>query len=395
MLLRAIRRIPARYRPLAGTLALMLTAWVCMYGKIWCFEAKPPHRFTARAILTGTLRLRGMVTHAGHDEQIYNGAIYTNWGFGVPILQIPFHLAAGAFRSMQGFFPDRAIYFIYLSAMMPVLWAAFDRLMAMKEPPGTSRGWRLATSWAAAWMVLNVTLFPFMSTRFVMYEEAISYLMIFELLAMSAYIFALRSWRPVHVVAMALAAGIGLLVRPIGLVYLAVWGLLVLLERHGRIKRTVLFAAVAAPFVAFFLYSNWVRSGSPLGLGYGNSNPAWDFETPILRFGSICEDTPAHVAQTAGRLFNGFFFYVTIHPSSAWMAHCHYGLEERDKACSTGSCAAGSDGSFSTCRTWRCSASSSRSCSGVTGLRGGTSGTSGRSSCWRPCNTSSRCPPRR
>jgi len=332
MLLRAIRRIPARYRPLAGTLALLLAAWVNMYGKIWCFEAKSPHRFTAKAMLTGTLRLRGMVTHAGHDEQIYNGAVYTNWGFGVPMLQMPFHLMAGAVRSLNGFFPDRAIYFIYLGVMMPILWAAFDRLLAMKEPPGTSRGWRLAVSWAAAWMVLNVTLFPFMSTRFVMYEEAISYLMIFELLALSAYIFGLREWRAVHVAAMALAAGVALNVRSIGAVYLAVWGLLVLLEPRHRVKRTLLFGAVAAPFVAFFLYSNVVRSGSPLGLGYGNSNPAWSFETPILRFGSICEDTPAHVAQAAARLFNGFFFYVTPHPSSAWMEHCHFGLEERDKA---------------------------------------------------------------
>lgn len=329
MFLRAIRRIPARYRPLAGALALLLTAWVSMYGKIWSFEAKSEHRFTAKAILTGTLRLHGLVTHAGHDEQVYNGAVYTNWGFGVPLLQAPFHALAGA-ASTLGFFPDRAIYFIYLAATMPVLWAAFERLLAMKEPPGTPRAWRLAVSWAATWMVLNVTLFPFMSTRFVVYEEAVSYLMICELLALGAYVFALRSWRPVHVGAMALASGVGLLVRPIGAVYLAVWGLLVLLER--RRKRTQLFGIVAAPFVAFFLYSNWVRSGSLLGLGYGNSNPAYEFETPILRFGSVCVDTPAHLAQTAARLFNGFFFYVAPRSSSAWMEHCHFGLEERDKA---------------------------------------------------------------
>jgi hypothetical protein len=332
MLLRAIRRIPERYRPLAGTLALLLAAWASMYGKIWYFETKSPHRFTAKALLTGTLRLRGMVTAAGHDEQVYNGAIYTNWGFGVPILQVPFQLLAGLVKSMHGFFPDRAIYFLYLGVMMPILWAAFDRLLAMKEPPGSSRGWRLAVSWTTTWMVLNVTLFPFMSTRFLMYEEAISYLMIFELLALSAYVFALRSWRPVHIAAMAAAAGIGLLVRPIGLVYLAVWGLLVPLERRSRVQRTLLFGIVAAPFVAFFFYSNWVRSGSPLGLGYGNSNPAWDYETPILRFGSLCQDTPAHFLATAGRLFNSFFFYVTSHPASAWMKHCHFGLEERDKA---------------------------------------------------------------
>ena len=96
MLLRAIRRAPPRLQHLLGTLALLLTAWVCMYGKIWSFEGKNAHRFTAQAMLTGTLRMRSMITHVGHDEQVYNGAVYTNWGFGVPLLQMPFHALARA-----------------------------------------------------------------------------------------------------------------------------------------------------------------------------------------------------------------------------------------------------------------------------------------------------------
>lgn len=329
-----IQRIPERYRPLAGTLALLFGAWVCMYGRIWSFENKPAHRFTAKALLTGTLRLRGMVTHAGHDEQIYNGAVFTNWGFGVPVLQAPFHALAGLIPPLHGFFPDRAIFFTYLAVTMPILWAALDRLLVMVQPaaaPG-SKGWRMATSWAATWLVLNATLFPFMSTRFVVYEETLSYLVTFELLALSAYIFALRSWSAASVAGLALAGGIALIVRPIGAVYLCVWGLLVLLERRERVKRVLLFGAVVAPFVVFFFYSNVVRSGSPFGLGFGNSNPAWDFETPILRFGSVCEDSPKHVLQTVARLFYGFFFYVSPDTYFPWMKSCHFGLEERDKA---------------------------------------------------------------
>jgi hypothetical protein len=322
------RRLSPRARWLAGISALLLTAWVCMYGKLWCFEKFEAHRFTSRSMLEGTLQLRSLVTLAGHDEQVYNGAVYTNWGFGVPLLQLPFHALAKATGLLHGFFPDRAIYFLYLAAAIPVFWATFDRLLTIRQPPATSVAQRQLASWAATWLVLNWVLFPFMSTRFVIFEETLAYMTIFELLALGAYVLALRSWTATAVVAMGVAAGIGLLVRSTGLLYVGVWGALVALER--RAGKTLLYAAVVAPFVAFFLYSNWVRTGSALGLGYGNSNPAWAYEMPILRFGSTCADGPVHVLQASARLFGAFFFYIWRKPSSDWLASCHFDLEERD-----------------------------------------------------------------
>jgi hypothetical protein len=326
-LVRATRPI---HRLWVGSIALLAVAWVNMYGKLWCFERYDAHRFTSRALLSGTLQLRSLVTLAEHDEQVYNGAVYTNWGFGVPVLEAPFHALAGALGMMHGFFPDRTIYFLYLAAAMPIFLAAFDRLLAMHEAPCTSIEQRQLIAWLTVWLILNWALFPFMSTRFVVFEETLSYMTICELAALAAYIFALRSWGPGPVVAMALSAGFGLLVRSTGLVYVGVWGAIVALQR--RPKRTVQFAAVVAPFVAFFLYSNWVRSGSPLGLGYGNSNPAWAYEMPILRFGSRCADTPLHTLQAAARLFGAFFFYIWRKSDSGWLTACHFDLEERDGA---------------------------------------------------------------
>ena len=325
-----MRAIESARGRVAGTGALLFAAWVSMYGKIWSFEKFEAHRFTARAMLTGTLRLRSMVTLAGHDEQVYNGAVYTNWGFGVPLLQLPFHALAGATHMAQGFFPDRAIYFVYLAMAMPLLWAAIDRLLAMRWGLEASRGQRLAVSWAATWMVLNVVLFPFMSTRFVVYEETLAYMTLCELMALSAYVFALRSWSLGPVCAMGVAAGMGLLVRPIGLLYVGVWGMLVVLQ--GRTRRTLQFAAMVAPFLAFWLYGNAVRSGSVLGLGYANSNPAWDYETPLLRFGTTCCDSPWHALEASGRLFGAFFFYIWRTPHDLWLRTCHFDFEERDGA---------------------------------------------------------------
>jgi hypothetical protein len=182
-------------------------------------------------------------------------------------------------------------------------------------------------AWAATWLVLNWVLFPLMSTRFAIFEETLAYMTLCELLALAAYVWALGTWSPAAVAAMGAAAGLGLAVRSTGAVHLAVLGAVVALQRP---RRAWVYAAAAAPFVAFFAWTNWVRSGSPLGLGYGNSNPAWEYEMPILRFGSSCIDGVGHAALASGRLLGAFFVLVQHTSSSAWLRACHFDLEERD-----------------------------------------------------------------
>jgi hypothetical protein len=343
-----VPNVPRWLLVLAGLWALVRSALAAMggYDRLWLFGRMEQSRYTAMAILTGTLKLRNGLTHVGHDEQVYNGAGYTNWGFGVPLLEVPFHWAASHMaRYPSKFFPDRAIYFFYLLLSIPVLWAAFDRLLAVRERVGASRMRRHVLSWSATLFVLTVTLYPLMSCRFIVYEETICYLMVFELLALSAYVFALGSWSSGAVAAMGVAAGMGLLIRPTALVYVGVWGMLVLLE--GRRKKPVaIFAAAVAPFVAFWLYSNWVRSGSPFALGVSNSLPGLTYHTPMLRFGSQCAATRAHALEAATRLFRGFFLTVNDEPlplpalpsahappappiPAPWTKKCHFDWELR------------------------------------------------------------------
>jgi hypothetical protein len=333
MPVRALNRLTSRHPWLVGALLLAATAWVCLYGKIWCFDTYDAHRFTARAMLSGTLRMRGMVSLAGHDEQVHHGAVYSNWGYGVPVLELPFQALAGVLHICRGFFPDRAIYFAYLVGAMPLVWLGFDRLLR-DAAPQTSEGTRRLVSWATTWMVLQVTLFPLMEDRFVIFEVTLAYMAICEMLALAAYLHARSedAWRPGHVALMGAAAGMGLLVRPTALLYAGVWGVLVALEARSRRVRSVLvFAAACAPFVAFWLYTNWARSGSPLVLGYANSNPAWPAEMPVLRFGSRCLDSGAHLAQATASLLSALFFYVRHPLGGTWLHDCFFDYEERDR----------------------------------------------------------------
>ena len=323
---------------LSGLAVLVGTAVYALGGldTLWYFTKTEPHRFTAMAMLTGTLRMRGGISAVLHDEQVYNGAVYTNWGFGVPLLELPFHAIAGKMRSLPaGFFPDRAIYFFYVAAMIPVLWAAIDRLLAMRAAPavagGSAPGRRHALSWAATLLALTWALYPLMACRFIVYEQTICYMMVFELLALSAYVFTLGSTRSLPVVAMAAASGVGLLVRPTGLVFMAVWGALILLDgrdKRARVRAVAIFAAAAAPFVAFWMYTNLARTGSLFGLGYSNSLPWLGYHVAIERFGSRCVDGPVHAVEAAARLFASFFIANYQYPLP-YMQKCHFDFELR------------------------------------------------------------------
>jgi hypothetical protein len=324
---------------LARGLAILAGLWVFYHysliafggrEKLWLFEKMEQHRYTAMAMLTGTLKLRNGLSKLGHDEQIFNGAGYTNWGFGVPLMQIPFHALAAKMKTLpQKFFPDRAIYFAYFMAVVPVIWAGFDRLLAMRERPDASKLRRHFLSWAVTAFVVTTALYPLMSCRFIIYEETICYFQLAQFVALSAYIFALRSWDAGSVVALGAAAGLGLLMRPTGLIYFGMWTVLVLFER--RKWRTLLaYSAAAAPFVAFWMFSNWVRSGSPVAPGLNNSMPWFDFHTPMVRFGGFCSDTRAHTWEVARRLFASFFIAVKLDPKLwPWLDKCHFIFEDR------------------------------------------------------------------
>jgi len=344
--LRALARSTPRWLILLA--GLWVLAWAALgatggYDRLWTFNNFDQSRFTAMAMLDGTLRLRNGLTYAGHDEQVFNGAAYTNWGFGVPLLEIPFHAVARKMaRYPWHFFPDRAIYFFYLLLLLPVLWMAFDRLLEQQQ---TARWRRLALSWSATLLVLTCALFPLMSARFLIYEETICYFLLFQLLALCAYVFAMPAWGSGAVCLLGIAAGMGLLVRPTGLVYLGLWSALLLLEKRSP-KRIAVFAAALAPFVGFWLYSNQVRSGSPFSFGFTNSLPAIEYHTPMVRFGSPCADTPRHTLRAAGWLFRAMFLTVNEPPGPLsplpsahappeppppvpWYHRCHFDWELR------------------------------------------------------------------
>jgi hypothetical protein len=329
-----LRSVPAvRWLVMLAGAAALLRLALDAYGgwdKVWCFAWMDQHRSTAMMMLTGTLRLHSGLSLITNDEQVYNGAGYTNWGYGVPLLELPFHAVARHLSAFPGgFFPDRAIFFFYMSALPPVLWGSLWRAMGSGQ---SDARWavRAVCSWVATFLVLTCALFPLMAYRFFVYEQTLSYLVVCELYALCAYLWLLRRDGVAPICALALAAGLGLLIRATGLVYLGVWFGLVVLERRSR-ARVLAFLCVAAPFAAFCLYSNFVRSGSPFSFGYANSNPWVVHEIPIQRFGSQCVDSLGHGIEAAWALFSAFFFSLD-RGMTPHLTACHFGFELQEAA---------------------------------------------------------------
>jgi hypothetical protein len=222
------------------------------------------------------------------------------------------------------FFPDRLIFFLYLCGLIPFLWTSLHRActVATSSRSTSVRMWLF--SWTATLAVLTYALYPLLAFRFIVYEETIAYFVVAELYAVSMYVRFLDSKRTVWICGVAAAAGVGLLIRPTGLPYLALWGALVFLNQ--RSWRTVIaFGAGAAPIVGFWLYSNWVRSGSPLAFGYQNSLPEYPFHYAIIRFGGQCAATPKAFWQGTKALFDSFF--VKFPELTPEMNACHFQLE--------------------------------------------------------------------
>ena len=326
---RATRRLARWAVLIAGTVLLVRMVLWAQGGKamLWAFEAMDEHRFTSMALLSGTLRLRNGVATLSNDEQAYNGATYTNWGFGVPLLQAPWHALARHVRSLSsGFFPDRAIFFGYLAILAPVLWITLTRIAARRSH---ERFGFVAQAWglAATCLLLTCAVFPLTASRFVIYEETIAYFVVVELFALCAYTYAVGSDGKRPVALLGAVAGLGLLVRPTGLGYLGLWGLLVLLERR-TLRAVLAFVGGSLPFVGFWLASNRVRSGSVLSLGYANSTPWHGYHIPMLRFGALCSDTLRHAAGVAREVLHGFFVGLNG-PDDAHLKECHFDFELR------------------------------------------------------------------
>ena len=131
--------------------------------------------------VSGTLHLRNALSKVGHDEQVYNGAGYTNWGFGVPALQMPFHAVAARTPILLEAFPPASFRSRHLLLLPGGTIPSSGRPSIGCWPCVRARRRALA---AARALLVGVAprsipaLYPLTSCRFFVYQDTIAYLVV-------------------------------------------------------------------------------------------------------------------------------------------------------------------------------------------------------------------------
>jgi hypothetical protein len=300
-----------------GVASLVGTGLVAFGGpsRLWAYSRYHTHKFVAARLLEGHWSLSSNLRDGVRgDLQVFNGAAFTNWGYGVPLLQLPFHWAAKKWTGDPlAFFPDRVVFFLCLAAATGFLWYALHALTGRRLAP-----------LVLSFFVLTFSLYGLISYRFIVYEETIAYFVLFELAALSAYLLYVKRGEARWVTVAAVTAGMALLIRPTGLFYLATWLAVLALSRR-QWRAAARFVVVASPFVAFWMATNWIRSGHLFSPGLENALNYNAFEFQATRFGLSCSSGLGGAAETARGLFH--LLFVGMPELSGHLARCRYIFE--------------------------------------------------------------------
>jgi len=317
---------------LASAYVFTALALICLFAfggprSIWRFVETDVQRVTSLEMLHGRLTYPLALVDglASYDMEIFNGAQFTHWGFGVPLLQMPFHWLVQIFPTLSAseYFPDRAIFFFFLTLCSGFVFFAFYRFLRYR--------WKEAMPIAvlllgglATLSLLAVSLFSLISGRFIVYEETIAYFTLCELGCLACYLLYARSEWMGWAALSGWFAALGLSMRVTGLFYLLAWGAYFYLwGRDRRSLRNYVFGAT--PVIVFWMLTNVVKTGSPFSLGFQNSSPPFAQLFDALRFGTACSRSWQGTWATARELAMALLFRQP--EPSPKLAHCFFLLE--------------------------------------------------------------------
>jgi len=247
------------------------------------FNVSGSHRATAFALLQGHLDFQYPIAKYGVDGdlQLYNGGVYTNWGYGIPLLQLPFNVLwraiSSASSTSKSFFPDAWIFFFYLGTVTVLFNVALSKLLITKTNfPNRGHKHIDLSGPSADWLAMifvNVTLifslYWLIVLRFAVYEETICFFILAQLYAIVFLIFYAIDGNSKWAAGIAIASGFGLLIRPTGIFYIPLWALCVYRTKADR-RALLYFSSVILLFLIFWCWQNYIRAGSILASGIRN-----------------------------------------------------------------------------------------------------------------------------
>jgi hypothetical protein len=304
------------------------TELIPRWGEWYASDLNPPVLLQLRAWFSGKLAPAAHPVGDWYDYVWGRGGMHTNFGLGLPILGIPFHLVARLLGAPG--FPDHLRFLILHAITMALLTRALHRL-SRGEP------YALVSSAGVSAFVLAFPAFVgLIAARFQVYEQTIAVGALWTILLLTGVLVLMERSTTPRLVMVCAAAALTVFFRP----PLAAYGLTTVVlatliaRSRGLGSRGLLAGVATAALVAtLYLASNFVRFGSPWEAGYANivSQPAVN---RLTRWGIEYEKTP--ILTASKEMFATLFFLepvatpiMTVAPTSLPASVAPYAVGER------------------------------------------------------------------
>ncbi|MGE4231828.1 MAG: hypothetical protein AB7F43_00725 [Bacteriovoracia bacterium] len=282
------------------------------FPKIFEFANENVHKWVARTLLNGQLYVNPFPQlGVPHDFEFYNGAVFTHWGLGVPFLELPFHALNFFVLRRFGFQPlayDRMIYLFYLCVVSILFFCSIRKLLNNRLSECT-RLEKNINAYLISFVTFTFTIYWLCSLFFRTYEATVAYFVLVQLAALSFYILYKIENKALYLVLMISLASFGILVRQTGLLYFGVWIAIVLNKKN---LKPILFSSF--PFISFWLFFNYLKTGNPFSFGFENAFSRGD-EFHTLRFSNPCFDDITNYYRHSKIIFGELFGTFTPYPN--------------------------------------------------------------------------------
>ncbi len=241
------------------------TELVPRWGEWYAADLNPPVLLQLRAWFSGKFPVTEHPVGAWYDFDWGRGGMHTNFGLGLPVLGVPFHLVARLLGAPG--FPDHLRFLVLYAVAMAVLTRALHRVSRREL------GALVASAGVSAFVLAFPTFVGLIAARFLVYEQTIAVGALWTILLLAGVLGLLERSTTPRLVLVCGAAAMTAFFRPPLIAYgLTTVVLATLIAwRRGVAPRGLLAGLAAGAFVVgLYLVTNFERFGSPFELGYAN-----------------------------------------------------------------------------------------------------------------------------
>lgn len=289
---------------------VVCSGWMIKYSELipspyaW-YAVDQSYRLQEDAFLRGELNLRHTPYNHPHDW-VWGDGMQQQWGLGVPLLRLPFHVAG---KMVNGFgFPDRMILILFYIIVSMFFWYSLDDAgNNLPAAPVECLKRHLITLPLLLYAIINHAAMQMIRGNFGVYEEPVFYGYFWSLLLLAFVFKQLKQQNVAFYLLTCLFAGFIINIRP---TFAAYGGMTFAIVFWRAWKCETRLWWVGLPVygagLVFFLVMNTLRFGGPLVTGHTLGLTGSAFFDYFLKFDNPMTWVP--FADRARELLHWLFF---------------------------------------------------------------------------------------